>query len=266
MVAAHGHHQRRAGDGIGDDIGVQAEDLLHEGGVDHLAGGADGGDAPVLHGDHVVGVAGRQVDVVEHHDDRRAPAPVEVGEQVEDLHLVGQIEEGRRLVQQEDVGALGQGHGDPHALALTAGQLVDAAIGQGGGARGHQRLLDDLAVARRPRAEGPLMGMAPAPHQVGDRDALRGDGLLGEQAEPPGQPPGRDGAQGLAVEQNRSADRHQDPRHRLEQRRLPAGVGAHDDGDPGAGDQQVDAVDDDAPAVARAQRLGAQGAGDGGCG
>ena len=80
--------------------------------------------------DEFVGVAGGQVEVVQHHDDRRAAAPVEVGEQVEHVELVAHVEERRRLVQQQDVGLLGQRHRDPHALALAAGELVDRPVGQ----------------------------------------------------------------------------------------------------------------------------------------
>ena len=40
-------------------------------------------------------------------------AGVEVGEEVEDLELVGEIEERRRLVEQHQWRALGKGEGDP---------------------------------------------------------------------------------------------------------------------------------------------------------
>ena len=78
----------------------------------------------------MVGVARREVEVVQHHHDRGAAAGVELGEQVEHLDLVGDVEVGRRLVEQQQVGALREGHRDPHPLALAARQLVDRAVGE----------------------------------------------------------------------------------------------------------------------------------------
>ena len=85
---------------------------------------------PVVERDEVVGVARGEVEVVQHHDDRGAATGVEVGEQVEHLDLVGDVEVGRRLVEQQQVGALRQGHRDPDPLALPTGELVDDAVGE----------------------------------------------------------------------------------------------------------------------------------------
>ena len=93
-------------------------------------GGALGDERPALHGDQVVGVAAGLVEVVQHEHDRAALALVEVDEQVEHLDLVGEVEERRRLVEQHQVGALGQRHGDPDPLALAARQLVDRPVGE----------------------------------------------------------------------------------------------------------------------------------------
>ena len=45
-------------------------------------------------------------------------------QQREDLRLHGDVERGGRLVGDEQVGLVGERHGDHHALALAAGQLV----------------------------------------------------------------------------------------------------------------------------------------------
>ena len=63
------------------------------------------------------------------------PPSVEVGEQVEQLHLVADVEERRRLVEQQQVGVLGQHHRDPDALALATRQLGRSADRQVGGVR-----------------------------------------------------------------------------------------------------------------------------------
>ena len=119
------------------------------------AGGPSATIAPVLHGHEVVGVAAGQVEVVQDEHDGAALALVEVGEQVEHLDLVGEVEERRRLVEQHQRRALGEGERDPHPLALAAGELVDAAIGQVGDLggverRGHRRLVLDRELAHPP--------------------------------------------------------------------------------------------------------------------
>jgi hypothetical protein len=57
--------------------------------------------------DDVAGLAAGLVDVVQCQDDRAAAVGDEIGEQVEHLDLVGEVEERRRLVEQQDVGLLG---------------------------------------------------------------------------------------------------------------------------------------------------------------
>ena len=44
--------------------------------------------------------------------------------QLEDLRLDGDVERGGRLVGDQQVGIVGERHGDHHALALAAGQFV----------------------------------------------------------------------------------------------------------------------------------------------
>jgi hypothetical protein len=63
---------------------------------------------------------------------------------------VGEVEIGRRLVEQQQVGVLGQGHGDPCALSLTPGQLVDRVVGELGHRGPAQRLLHHGLVVARP--------------------------------------------------------------------------------------------------------------------
>ena len=104
------------------------------------AGRALGDDPPVAHRDQVVGVAGGQVEVVQHHHDRGAAASLRSREQVEHLDLVGDVEVRRRLVEQQQVGPLGQRHRDPDPLPLAAGELVDDPLGEVEGAGQLERL------------------------------------------------------------------------------------------------------------------------------
>ena len=58
-------------------------------------------------------------------DDERVVAPsVQIAAEVEDLELVGDVQEGGGLVEEKQRGLLGQDEGEPGALALTAGELV----------------------------------------------------------------------------------------------------------------------------------------------
>ena len=54
----------------------------------------------------------------------------EAVEQVEHVDLVGEVEERRRLVEQQQLGLLRERHRDPRALALAAGELVERAAAQ----------------------------------------------------------------------------------------------------------------------------------------
>jgi hypothetical protein len=92
--------------------------------------------APVAHRDEVVGVAAGLVDVVEHHHDGAPALGDQPVEEVEHVDLVREVEEGRGLVEEQQLGLLGERHRDPRALSLPAGQLVDGPVGQVAGARG----------------------------------------------------------------------------------------------------------------------------------
>ena len=49
---------------------------------------------------------------------------LQVLQQLEDLRLHGDVERGGRLVGDQEIGLVGERHGDHHALALAAGKLV----------------------------------------------------------------------------------------------------------------------------------------------
>ena len=51
-------------------------------------------------------------------------ALLQVAQQGQDLRLDGHVQRGGRLVGDQQVGVVGERHGDHHALALSAGQFV----------------------------------------------------------------------------------------------------------------------------------------------
>ena len=117
---------------IGEDVGGLA-------GLDDFA---------VLHHADPVGEFAHDGEVVGDEQERHAEIAFELGEQVEDLGLDGDVERGGGLVGDQQVGGVGEGHGDHHPLALAAGELVRVAgepcLG-GGDADAGEQLEDPLA-------------------------------------------------------------------------------------------------------------------------
>jgi hypothetical protein len=79
---------------------------------------------PRIHHDHPLADLGHHAEVVGDQD-HRGPRPLlQLQHQVEDLRLDGDVERGRRLVGDQELGVAGQGHGDHHPLAHAARELV----------------------------------------------------------------------------------------------------------------------------------------------
>src|SRR5699024_5666558 len=175
-----------------------------------------------------------------------------------DLDLVRDVEEGGRLVEQQHVRVLGQGHRDPHPLALPAGELVDWPLGELRGAGQVQRRRDGVVVDRAPSGQQALMRVAAPPDEIGDSDSLRGQGRLREQAQEAGELFGRHPMDLLPVQQHLAATRREQARHGAQQGRLAAGVGADDRGDPAGEQGEVEVLDDGAIAVAQCELAGEQ--------
>ena len=71
-----------------------------------------------------VGQAPDDAEIVGDEDDRHAELLLQFGKQLQDLRLDGHVERGGRLVGDQDVGIVGERHGDHDALALAAGHFV----------------------------------------------------------------------------------------------------------------------------------------------
>ena len=70
--------------------------------------------------EHTVGEVGDDPEVVGDHDDRRPQGVADLAHQVEDPRLGGQIERGRRLVGDQQLGVTGDRHRDHHTLPHAA--------------------------------------------------------------------------------------------------------------------------------------------------
>jgi hypothetical protein len=104
------------------------------------------------------------------------------------------------LVQEQDGGVLGEGHGDPHPSALAAGELVEGAVRQGGRVGGRQGPVDDGFVRRGPLVPPALVRGAAAGDQVSYGDAVRSGRGLRQQREAEGEFAGGEGGDVGAVE------------------------------------------------------------------
>ncbi len=124
---------------------------------------------------------------------------------------MSEVEERRRLVEQHQRGALGEGEGDPRPLALPARQLVDEPIAELAHPGDGEGVSDRCGVGRRPLAEPALVGMTAAADEIGDGEAVGGARLLRQDAETGGDGAGREPGDVLSVEQHRAARRREQP-------------------------------------------------------
>ena len=77
-----------------------------------------------IHHHHALGDFGDDAEIVGDQDDGGADAVLEVAHQVQDLRLDGHVERRGRLVGDQELRIAGERHGDHHALAHAAGELV----------------------------------------------------------------------------------------------------------------------------------------------
>ena len=191
------------------------------------------------------------------HHDRDTGAGVQGLEQLEDLELVAEVQKGRRLVEQQNRGLLGEGHGDPRPLALTAGQGVHLPVGELDEPGLRESPFHRFGVVGRLRAEEPLVRVAAVPDEPLDGETFRGRRPLRQHGEPTGHLLRRILRNQLSVEINDAVHRLQQSRQGPERGRLPAPVRTDDRGDRPHVDGQVQIVDDD-EVVSEIDSLGAQ--------
>ena len=81
-------------------------------------------DLAALHHADPVGELAHDAEIVGDEQHRHAEPRLDVFQELQDLRLHRDVERGGRLVGDQQIGLVGERHGDHHALALAAGQLV----------------------------------------------------------------------------------------------------------------------------------------------
>ena len=200
--------------------------------VEHVVGGADLLDAPEVHHRDAVGEVAHHAHVVGDEDVARLLLGLQVGEQVQDRRLYGDVERARRLVAHHDARVTGERPGDGDALLQPARQLrrLQVEVARGEPQMGGQGL--DPVVRRRAGDAGELAHAAQqdATHRPGSVECRVG--VLEHhlhRALVVGRAARCRGRDDLPVERHGTARVGRfDPEHRLGQRRL-AGTGLADD-------------------------------------
>ncbi len=162
-----GRRLRRAALGLGGEqmpcVGVLRA-------LEHLLGPAFLDDLARVHDVDAVGHVAHHAQIVGDEQHRHAALLLQLLEQLQDLRLDGDIERGGGLVGDQQVGLVGERHGDHHPLTLAAGELigvgVEALLGLG-----EADLAQQLEHAR---LHG---GLVEAVVQLHDLADLRADGV-----------------------------------------------------------------------------------------
>ena len=94
---------------------------------------------------------GDDAEIVRDEQQRQVERRLHVAQQIEDLRLDRDVERGRRLVGDDQRRLAGQRHGDQHALAHAAGELVRVVVGRARSGFG-MRTARSSSIARCARA------------------------------------------------------------------------------------------------------------------
>lgn len=186
-----------AGDRVPYGVGADAEHVGEQLGPEYVERRTRRDDPAVR--DHVqeVAVGGGEIQVVERRQHGEAARP----DQGEDVQLVGDVEVVGGLVEDEDLGSLGESAGDEDALFLAAGQGQEPAVGEMGDAR----------AVHGSGADRPVVGGRPVPVRVpshaddfGDGEVELGGGLLRQRGQQSRRRPRVHAVQVVAVQPDRS--------------------------------------------------------------
>ena len=108
-------------------------------------------DLPGIHHDHPVGAFGHDAHVVRDEEHRHAELLLEIVQERQDLRLHRDVQGRGRLIGDQQARRAGQRHGNHHALAHPAGELMGEVV-QAGARIGHADRVEQLGGAPVGRA------------------------------------------------------------------------------------------------------------------
>ena len=156
---------------------------------------------------------------------------MEASQDFEDFELVGHIEKGRRLIEEQNLGILREGHSDPSQLALAAGEFAQQPVGEMLDTSDRKRRFDASIILFRGDAEKTLTRKSTKRNQLADDEAVWRFGPLRKHGELPGDLPRGELMDCLAVEVHRPAFRPHQSGEAAQQGRFAGAVWTDKRGD-----------------------------------
>jgi hypothetical protein len=148
-----------------------------------------------------------KIQIMDGGHNRETPIAIELGNQIQDFSLPGDIEQMSRFIQQEDFRFLRKSHGDDDPLALPTTEFVDDPATEVGGVRQLHRLLDCAPVARPETSQQTQMRRASELNDFSRRESKRDGQILGYDGNLACQLWPRHGVKFASVEKNRTSAR-----------------------------------------------------------
>jgi hypothetical protein len=209
-----------------------------------------------------VGEGGGEVEVVAGGEDGELAVAGEAAEELPELGLVLEVEEGVRLVEEEGPGFLGEGAAEEGALALAAGELFHRGVEEGGEVEEGGGFADDVEVAGGFDAERAEVGGAAGAEDAGDGLAGLVGGGLGEVGDDAGEVAEAVGGEGLVEPLDGAGGGAELAEEEAEERGLAGAVGAEEDGDVACVDGEGEVAEDGVfRAVGEGEVVGVEGHG-----
>ena len=186
----------------------------------------------------VIGIIGREIDIVDHQDHGAPMLVAQAAQRAHDLHRVLHVQVVQRLVQQQHVGLLRDGHGQEGHLALAAAQFVQVGLALRRQVQEGDGPVDGMAVLGGQRAA--TVWEAAEGDQFVHRQAQVEAWRLAQRGHAPGVVGDADGAGVAAVQQDLALGGRVQPRHQHQEGGLAGAVGADQRGDAAGGEFAAD--------------------------
>ena len=189
-------------------------------------------DLALMHQRELIAICGRQIEIVEDAQDRQIGIPGKAKREIEHGQLMGEIEVGRGLVEEQDGGLLGEGARQQETLALTARHLTNPSVSKVRGIDERQRTSNDRVVQWRCPPKHPKMWCPPGQRNIPAGQRLGHQGMLWLDRHLPGNLGATQGAKVSPIKTNRPLLRTQQPGGQAQKRRFARTIRAKEPNKP----------------------------------